>query len=931
MPPPRRPLTASPRTAGSGRSSGRSSPFLSDSEPTDSPATMFYSTSSRYPRAEAENGHPGTRAFSPSFSYPAQDPRDNFGPTNPPLSPAGKPVDAQTAMLQVIDEDQNFSPQLNYYMKHVWGLTDHGFDYNLVAVFGSQSTGKSTLLNRLFGTDFAVMDERARRQTTKGIWMSQSRDLGVLIMDVEGTDGRERGEDQEFERKSALFSMATAEVLLVNMWENMVGLYNGANMGLLKTVFEVNLQLFHDRNSRHGRTLLLFVIRDHVSKTTLDNLAATVKQDLDRLWSELSKPEGLEDSRIEDFFDFSFVSLPHKLLQPDHFNRQVDQLRLRFTRPSDPHYVFKPQYHKMIPADGFPKYAETIWEKIVSNRDLDLPTQQELLAQYRCDEIAAAVFDAFLEAVRPLRPVLEGGRLIDNLGEQMGDHRRTALAHFDKNASRYHHEVYNRKRREHLAKLNSELHLLFLAQIKNAGQRVLQEFRSTLKRQLGAQGGNGSDYDFGAVVRTATRAALERFEGEARALVLDDTDWSYAQEAEQLRGELDVVTDQLRGEELKKVQRRMEKTVRTRFADTVPAVLNDPKPDMWGEVLRGFFDTTDREERHLRATAAGLDLPASELDELTLQAHQLAWEALLARVHEETGDQMMLVRLRTCLEDRFRYDDQGIPRVWQPSDDIDGQFGTAKESTSQLIPLFSRIDTSGFEGELESYFAPDFVVSETLELLPATRQRDLAKRFQREADALYLEAKRSVVATTAQTPYWIIVLLFVLGWNEFVTVVTSPVYLILLVTFGTAGYVIHVLNLTGPVQQAARIVAASASRHVHTLLLEALNRTGGAEANAVAEQPTGRRRTATTTTMGTGNSGDVDNAFELGELRRKPSQRSISSGSSSSSRTSPRPAEPRAQRNTASPAAALRGGGIPRASSGYAGHVDQPGSESDAP
>jgi hypothetical protein len=53
----------------------------------------------------------------------------------------------------------------------------------------------------------------------------------------------------------------------------------------------------------------------------------------------------------------------------------------------DENYVFKPRYHKRIPADGFPHYASAIWEKIITNRDLDLPTQQELLAQYRCDEI----------------------------------------------------------------------------------------------------------------------------------------------------------------------------------------------------------------------------------------------------------------------------------------------------------------------------------------------------------------------------------------------------------------------------------------------------------------------------------------------------------------------------------------------------------------
>lgn len=67
-----------------------------------------------------------------------------------------------------------------------WELYEKGFGYNLVAVFGSQSTGKSafvpsyrdivdidgevtgTLLNRLFGTKFDVMKENERRQTTKG-------------------------------------------------------------------------------------------------------------------------------------------------------------------------------------------------------------------------------------------------------------------------------------------------------------------------------------------------------------------------------------------------------------------------------------------------------------------------------------------------------------------------------------------------------------------------------------------------------------------------------------------------------------------------------------------------------------------------------------------------------------------------------------------
>jgi protein SEY1 len=165
--------------------------------------------------------------------------------------------------VQVIDEDKNFNADLSAYL-NVTKVIPAGFNYHLISVFGSQSTGKSTLLNHLFGTQFGVMSEQERRQTTKGIWMAKNKKDtsdangrtmadNILVMDVEGTDGRERGEDQDFERKSALFALATSEVLIVNIWEHQVGLYQGANMGLLKTVFEVNLQLFL-KDSRYGRT-----------------------------------------------------------------------------------------------------------------------------------------------------------------------------------------------------------------------------------------------------------------------------------------------------------------------------------------------------------------------------------------------------------------------------------------------------------------------------------------------------------------------------------------------------------------------------------------------------------------------------------------------------------------------------------------------------
>ncbi|KAG1061949.1 hypothetical protein G6F42_027542 [Rhizopus arrhizus] len=83
-----------------------------------------------------------------------------------------------------------------------------------------------------------------------------------------------------------------------------------------------------------------------------------------------------------------YTGLPHKVLLPEKFNEEVAKLRTRFNDPQNADFVFKPEYHKRIPADGYHIYASGIWDKVLTNKDLDLPTQQELLAQYRCDEIS---------------------------------------------------------------------------------------------------------------------------------------------------------------------------------------------------------------------------------------------------------------------------------------------------------------------------------------------------------------------------------------------------------------------------------------------------------------------------------------------------------------------------------------------------------------
>jgi len=48
-----------------------------------------------------------------------------------------------------------------------------------------------------------------------------------------------------------------------------------------------------------------------------------------------------------------------------------------------------------------------------------LPTQQELLAQFRCDEILANALAEFNDQSKSQKRPIEAGRVIDGLGEMM--------------------------------------------------------------------------------------------------------------------------------------------------------------------------------------------------------------------------------------------------------------------------------------------------------------------------------------------------------------------------------------------------------------------------------------------------------------------------------------------------------------------------------
>ncbi|CAK7265586.1 Dynamin-like GTPase that mediates homotypic ER fusion [Sporothrix epigloea] len=812
--------------------------------------------------------------------------------------------------IQVIDENKAFNTHLNEYLRDTH-VAEAGFDYHLISVFGSQSTGKSTLLNNLFGTEFSVMSESERRQTTKGIWMSKNKKgadtmaNNILVMDVEGTDGRERGEDQDFERKSALFALATSEVLIVNIWEHQVGLYQGANMGLLKTVFEVNLQLFLKDRQSTPRSLLFFVIRDFIGNTPLSNLRNTLVQDLTKIWSSISKPAGLEKATIDDYFDFAFAALPHKILQPEQFVSGVETLGRRFVAghrsTADQEFVggvFLPEYHRRIPADGFSVYAEGVWDQIVNNKDLDLPTQQELLAQFRCDEISREALVAFDEVILPLEEQQANGvrlgraAVLVGLGGTGAASRASCLEQFQSQAGRYHKGVYSRKLAELEGKIDTRLKSLYQGQLAAAHKLGVASFTDAVTSAVKTGQKAGGNYEFADIVETEKANTLESFKTEAQGLAIAGVAWTnFKPQYLLFEKDLDEVSAKLRKEELRRLATRVERWVRSRLGDAVGLEFNklgsgraagvvseepstggsssssaDPtEADLWDRIWNVFTGIVEEAQDRFTDRAKSFDASEAEVRIGLWRLRRKSWVALRERIDEEVMEGNILLKLRENFEDKFRYDDAGVPRIWRPSDDIEGIYTRARESTLTLIPLLTRVrlaatmappdlpgwignQPAGAETEDEDDLTPIGGVDEeegkSLEeemlVLSESKRQDLVVRFKKMADGVYVEAKRGALGGITQVPMYFYGILLLLGWNEIMAVLRNPFLFLLLAIFAGGTYVAYSLALLGPMMQMANAASNQAVEIGKQKLRDFLeNNDTARQALAMPARPTG--------------------------------------------------------------------------------------------
>lgn len=145
------------------------------------------------------------------------------------------------------------------------------------------------------------------------------------------------------------------------------------------------------------------MLRDFIEEDNdFEAIKEIIDTDVNKIWSEMHKPEEYKDSNPQDFFQFEFCLMPHKILEKQKFADTAKSLRTRFSVGQD-NSLFPESGAKNVPLDGLSFFIERTWDDIRNQKELNLPDQREMVANYRCNECKDEAIALTTEEAQKLR------------------------------------------------------------------------------------------------------------------------------------------------------------------------------------------------------------------------------------------------------------------------------------------------------------------------------------------------------------------------------------------------------------------------------------------------------------------------------------------------------------------------------------------------
>ncbi|XP_044508554.1 protein ROOT HAIR DEFECTIVE 3 homolog 2-like [Mangifera indica] len=556
-------------------------------------------------------------------------------------------------------------------------LPDRGLSYSVVAIMGPQSSGKSTLMNHLFYTNFKEMDASdGRSQTTKGIWIDKCVDIEpfTIVMDLEGTDGTERGEDDTaFEKQSALFAVAIADVVLINIWCHDIGREQAGSRPLLKTVFQVMMRLFSSR-----KTTLLFVIRDK-TKTPVEKLGSNLREDIQKIWEAFPKPQDHDSTPLSEFFNVEVIALSSYEEKEQEFKEQVAQLRQRFFHSISPGGLAGDR-QEVVPASVFSFSVQQIWKLIKENKDLNLPAHKVMVATFRCEEIANVKLCLLSDdkGRLALEEAIQVGP-IPGFGKEAHTIIDTYLSDYDKETIYFDEAVRTRKRQDLESKAIHIFYRAYTVILDHLQSKGFDSFKISLEQLL--KDGEG----FASAVRTCLQSCMLEFDQGCADAAIRLANWDASKVQEELLHDIHEHASSLLHAKLSEIKAKFEEKLTAGLTEPAKYLFAAGSEDTWASLRKLLGSVTEAAVLEYLNAISGFELDQATSDTMVQNLESSTRNLIKKVAREEAGK--VLNRMKERFSTVFNHDSDSMRRVWP---EVDIKTAVKDAQTASLSVLSDR-------------------------------------------------------------------------------------------------------------------------------------------------------------------------------------------------------------------------------------------------
>ncbi|RYR63106.1 hypothetical protein Ahy_A04g020901 isoform B [Arachis hypogaea] len=634
-----------------------------------------------------------------------------------------------------------------------------------------------------------------------GIWIAKC--VGIepctIAMDLEGTDGRERGEDDTaFEKQSALFALAISDIVLINMWCHDIGREQAANKPLLKTVFQVMMRLFSPR-----KTTLLFVIRDK-TRTPLENLEPILREDIQKIWDAVPKPQAHKHTPLSEFFNVEVTALSSYEDKEEKFKEEVAQLRQRFFHSIAPGGLAGDR-RGVVPASAFSISAQQIWKVIRENKDLDLPAHKVMVATVRCEEIA----DEKLSCLRSdegwleLEEAVQSGP-VRGFGEKLSSIIDAYLSQYDEEAIFFDESVRNAKRKQLESKALDFVYPAYTTLLGHLRSKAVDDFKAKLEQSLN----NGEG--FASSVRMWTESIMLEFEKGSADAAVRQASWSASKVRDKLHRDIESHASSVRDTKLSEITTKFEKQLAKALIEPVESLFEAGGKDTWVSIRKLLKRETEAAVSELSACISGFELDEETVERMQQSLRDYAKQIVENKAKEESGK--ILIRMKDRFSTVFNHDADSLPRVWTGKEDIRAITRDARSASLKLLSDMAAIRLEDekpdrIENVLQSSLIDrpagaissqnriegptDPLASSTWEevhpkdtLITPVQCKSLWRQFQGETEYTVTQAISAQEAYKRSNnwlpPPWAIMAMVILGFNEFMLLLKNPLYLMII-------------------------------------------------------------------------------------------------------------------------------------------------------